>query len=72
VRFAINARGYLLNDSQAQAGIAEKLLHGTESCTASITVFLDLVWVLVSCDCERAEIGKAIQLLCRFENFKPQ
>jgi len=49
---------YLLNDSPAQADIAEKLLRGSEPCTAPITVFLELVWVLESCDCERAEIGK--------------
>jgi len=67
---------YLLNDSTAQADLAEKLLHGTEACTASITVFLELVWVLESCDCdcdcERAEIAKSIRLLCGLENFKPQ
>lgn len=63
---------YLLNDSPAQADIAEKLLHGAEACTAPITVFLELVWVLESCDCERAEIAKSIRLLCGLENFKPQ
>lgn len=63
---------YLLNDSPAQADIAEKLLHGTEPCTAPITVFLELVWVLESCDCERVEIAKSIRLLCGLENFKPQ
>lgn len=30
---------YLLNDSPAQADIAEKLLHGATPCTAPITVF---------------------------------
>ena len=34
---------YLLNDSPTQADIAEKLLHGSEPCTAPITVFLELV-----------------------------
>jgi predicted nucleic-acid-binding protein len=63
---------YLLNDSPAQADIAEKLLHGKDHCTAPITVFLELVWVLESCDCERAEIAKSIRLLCGLENFKPQ
>lgn len=63
---------YLLNDPPTQADIAEKLLHGTEPCTAPITVFLELVWVLESCDCERAEIGKSIRLLCGLNNFKPQ
>ncbi len=34
---------YLLNDSLAQADIAKMLLHGTEPCTAPITVLLELV-----------------------------
>lgn len=63
---------YLLNDSHAQAELAEKLLHGQEVCTAPITVFLELVWVLESCDCERIAIAKSIRLLCGIENFKPQ
>jgi predicted nucleic-acid-binding protein len=63
---------YLLNDSPAQADKAEKLLHGSEACTAPVTVFLELVWVLESCDCERIDIAKSIRLLCGLENFKPQ
>lgn len=63
---------YLLNDSPAQASAAEKLLNGTEPCTAPITVFLELVWVLESCDCDRLEIAKSIRLLCGMDNFKPQ
>ena len=35
-------------------------------------MFLELVWVLESCDCERVEIAKSIRLLCGLENFKPQ
>lgn len=63
---------YLLNDSPAQAEKTEKLLHGSEPCTAPVTVFLELVWVLESCDCERIDIAKSIRLLCGLENFKPQ
>lgn len=63
---------YLLNDSPAQADIVEKLLRGSETCTAPITVFPELVWALESCDCERTEIAKSIRLLCGLENFKPQ
>ena len=63
---------YLLNDSPEQADKVEKILHGSELCTAPITVFLELVWVLESCDCVRAEIAKSIRLLCGLENFKPQ
>lgn len=63
---------YLLNDSPSQADVAEQLLHGTETCTAPVTVFLELVWVLESYDCERTQIAQSIRLLCGLENFKPQ
>jgi predicted nucleic-acid-binding protein len=63
---------YLLNDSPTQTDIAEKVLHGNTPCTAPITVFLELVWVLESCDCQRAEIAKSIRLLCGLNNFTPQ
>ena len=63
---------YLLNDSPSQADKAEKLLHGEEACTAPVTVILELVWVLESCDCDRLDIAKSIRLLCGLENFKPQ
>ncbi len=62
----------MLNDSLVQADLAEKIRHGCEACTAPITVFLELVWVLESCDCEQAEIAKSIRLLCGLDNFKPQ
>ena len=67
----IRAR-YLLNDPPEQADIAETLLHGSEICTAPVTVFLELVWVLESYDCDRNEIVGAIRLLCGLENLKPQ
>lgn len=63
---------YLLNDSPVQADLAEKILHGTERCTAPISVFLELVWVLESYDCDRIEIAKSLRLLCGLENFEPQ
>jgi predicted nucleic-acid-binding protein len=63
---------YLLNDPLVQSTVAEKLLHGKEVCTAPVTVFLELVWVLESYDCQRAEIVKALRLLFGVENFKPQ
>nr|WP_323581616.1 type II toxin-antitoxin system VapC family toxin [Actimicrobium sp. CCC2.4] len=46
-------------------------MHGSDICTAPITVFLELVWVLESCDCERSQIAKSIRLLCGLENFRP-
>ena len=63
---------YLLNDTPAQTEITEQMLSGPEICTAPITVILELVWVLESCDCERKEIAKALRLLCGLEYFKPQ
>ena len=63
---------FLLNDTPAQAAIAAQLLHGTERCTAPITVFLELVWVLESHGCRRAEIALAIRALCGLNNFVPQ
>lgn len=63
---------YLLNDSPEQTRAAKALLHGKARCTAPITVFLELVWVLESCDCERADIAKALRSLCGLSNFTPQ
>ena len=63
---------YLLNDTPAQTKINERVLSGPETCTAPITVVLELVWVLESCECERGEIAKALRLLCGLEYFKPQ
>lgn len=62
---------YLLNDSPAQARLAEQLLAGPETCTAPITVFLELVWVLESCDCPREDIARALSELCGLEHFAP-
>lgn len=55
---------YLINDTPTQSAIAVNLLLGPEKCTAPITVMLELVWVLESCDCERMSIAKSIRLLC--------
>lgn len=63
---------FLLNDTPAQAAVAERLLTGTEKCTAPVTVFLELAWVLESCGCTRAEIADAIRLICGLKNFTMQ
>ena len=63
---------YLLNDTPAQTKITERILSGPETCTAPITVILELVWVLESCECRQEEIAKALRLLCGLEYFKPQ
>ena len=62
---------YLLNDSPAQARRAEQLLSGPQTCTAPLTVFLELVWVLESCDCARDDIVQALSQLCGLEHFAP-
>lgn len=62
---------YLLNDSPAQARLAEQLLSGPQTCTAPLTVLLELVWVLESCDCERKDIVQALSQLCGLEHFTP-
>lgn len=61
---------FLLNDAPEQTKMAEKLLRGKEPCTAPITVFLELIWVLGASDCNRTEIARAIRLLCGLPNFK--
>lgn len=63
---------YLLNDAPEQTRTAKALLHGKVPCTAPITVFLELVWVLECSDYERGDIAKAIRLLCGLSNFTPQ
>lgn len=62
---------YLLNDSPAQARRAEQLLSGPQTCTAPLTVLLELVWVLESCDCAREDIVQALSQLCGLEHFAP-
>ena len=60
---------YLLNDDAAQGTAAAALLkQGTV--TAAPTVFLELVWVLESCGCTRAEVAKGLRHLLGLPNFK--
>jgi predicted nucleic-acid-binding protein len=60
---------YLLNDDPAQGKAATALLkQGT--ITAAPTVFLELVWVLESYDCSRAEIAKGLRHLLGLPNLK--
>jgi predicted nucleic-acid-binding protein len=63
---------YLLNDDRAQADLAERVLFGKELCTAPVTVFLELVWVLESTDCSRSDIAQSLRLLFGIQNLKLQ
>jgi len=47
------------------------LLSGPQSCTVPLPVFLELVWVLESCDCAREDIVQALSQLCGLEHFAP-
>lgn len=62
---------YLLGDDAAQFATAAKLMEGNEVCTAPVTVFLELVWVLESYGIERAAIVDSLRGLLGLPNFKP-
>ena len=63
---------YLLTDDRKQAGLASTLLEGRSRFTAPPTVILELVWVLESCECTRAEVAAGLRLLFGLPNFKPK
>jgi predicted nucleic acid-binding protein len=54
---------YLLNDDEAQAAEAERLLDSGEALQVPITVWLELAWVLESYDCSTEEIVRALRHL---------
>lgn len=58
-----------MNDDPAQGRAATALLNqGTIA--AAPTVFLELVWVLESYDCSRAEVAKGLRHLLGLPNLK--
>jgi predicted nucleic-acid-binding protein len=63
---------FLLNDDPAQFKQARDLLARPNDFTAPPTVLLELVWVLESYDCTRAEIIQALRVLLGLPNFKPK
>lgn len=63
---------YLLNDTPEQASAAQARLAGPEWCTAPITVFLELVWVLESRGLKHEEISFALRHLYSIKHFMPQ
>ena len=63
---------FLLNDDPVQFKQARDLLARPSDFTAPPTVLLELVWVLESYDCTRAEIIQALRVLLGLPNFKPK
>ena len=61
----------LLKDDVLQFKKAFALLASNAQFTAPVTVMLELVWVLESNDCTRAEIFESLSLLMNLPNFKP-
>ncbi len=62
----------LLKDDAAQFRLAKELLARDDLYTAPPTVILELVWVLESYDCTRAEVLQALRTLFGLPNFKPK
>ena len=63
---------FLLNDDPIQFKQAHELLSRPDDYTAPPTVMLELVWVLESYDCMRAEVVQALRMLLGLPNFKPK
>ena len=63
---------FLLKDDLIQFKLARDLLARTNDYTAPPTVLLELVWVLESNDCTRAEVAQALHMLLGLPNFKPK
>jgi len=63
---------FLLNDDPVEFKQARALLARPNDFTAPPTVLLELVWVLESSGCTRAEILQALRMLLGLPNFKPK
>ena len=61
----------LLGDDAAQLLRVKALFRKKETYTASVTVMLELVWVLDAYECTREEICGGLELLLGLPNFKP-
>lgn len=62
----------LLRDDVRQHNRARQLLAQNHDYTASVTVMLELVWVLEVNRCGTDEIVRGLRLLLGLPNFKPQ
>ena len=63
---------FLLKDDLAQFKRARELLAQPVDFTAAPTVLLELVWVLETYNCTRAEIVHSLHMLLGLPNFKPK
>jgi predicted nucleic-acid-binding protein len=63
---------YLLTDDRKQAELATTLLEGRAQFTAPSTVILELVWVLESCDCTRADVAGELRFAVRAAELQTQ
>lgn len=63
---------FLLKDDAVQFKQARELLSRPDVYTAPPTVMLELVWVLESYDCTRAEVLQGLRALLGLPNFKPK
>lgn len=63
---------FLLKDDATQFKQARELLIRPNVYTAPPTVMLELVWVLESYDCTRAEVLQGLRALLGLPNFKPK
>lgn len=61
---------YLLNDDKAQAKRVARLLDTAPLVTVTTTIILEMVWVLESSDCSRAEIVTALRHVLGLPNMR--
>lgn len=63
---------YLLADEPRQFAAAKRVLSGADECTAPLTVFLELVWVLEARELQRDDIARGLRALLGLVHFKPR
>ena len=63
---------YLLNDDLEQAKAAARLLAGREFIDVPLSVWLELVWVLQSNDCDKLEIIKGLRHIIGLPSIRPR
>ncbi len=61
----------LLSDDPVQYKSVKTLFKTAQTFTAPVTVLLELVWLLESRGCTRAEVASALTALLGLPNFKP-
>jgi len=63
---------YLLNDDLEQAKAAARLLAGRDRIDVPLSVWLELVWVLQSNDCDKLEIIKGLRHIIGLPSIRPR